>query len=192
MLLQMANGSCFIHCEDCSGPLSPFSEVSYKIFLECRKQWLQLDGRQRDAALKTTSIISLEDEDAYDYEQLSFHRKCYSTFTNKTLLNRAEIRIKKAEAASKAERLLATSSDESSNGHGSVPLPKKVLHSKLASSSTSERSRRSEHVLPPVCIICDKEKSYYSDVVSNDNLERLYFTYAVLFGQKPHFDLLSI
>ena len=69
--------SCFIHCEDAIGPLSNFTEVSFKRFIECRRQWLNLDGRQKEIALKTTRTICVEEENSYDnYAQLCFHRKC--------------------------------------------------------------------------------------------------------------------
>ena len=91
----MAN-TCFIHCEDCVGPLTNFTEVSFQRFLECRKQWMRLDGRQRDIAISTTQIISIEEGDRYEnFKELAFHRKCYSAFTNKTLLNRARQDTKK-------------------------------------------------------------------------------------------------
>ena len=94
--------TCFIHCEDCVGPLTNFTEVSFQRFLECRKQWMRLNGCQRDIALNTTQIISIEEGDRYEnFNELAFHRKCYSAFTNKTLLNRAEARHKKAEKRSR-------------------------------------------------------------------------------------------
>jgi hypothetical protein len=77
----MAN-KCLIHCANNIGaaePLTNFSEVSFKRFLECRRQWLGLD------------------DGAEDFAKYAYHRKCYSLFTNKALLNRAEIRCKKAE-----------------------------------------------------------------------------------------------
>ena len=50
--------SSFIHCEDAIGPLSNFTEVSFKRFIECRRQCLNLDGHKKDIALKTTRTIS--------------------------------------------------------------------------------------------------------------------------------------
>ena len=152
--------TCFIHCEDCVGPLTNFTEVSFQRFLECRKQWMRLDGRQRDIALNTTQIISIEEGDRYEnFKELAFHRKCYSAFTNKTLLNRAEARHKKAEK--KITSPLASVDRDSDN---SDPIPKKVLRSSLEASTSATRSKK-KHVLPPVCIVCKKKDLYYTDSV---------------------------
>ena len=117
----------------------------------------------RDVAVRTTQTISFEDEDHYEnFNQLAFHRKCYSTFTNKTILNRAESRRKKSE------RQFETSQDEGVSSETSEPIPRKVLRSSLASPSTSTCTTvtKSKHVLPPVCIICKKKNLYYNDTVS--------------------------
>ena len=151
-------GSCFIHCEDSSGALTNFTEVSFKRFLQCRRQWLSLEGCQRDVAVRTTQTICVEEEDSYEnFNQLAFHRKCYSTFTNKTLLNRAESRRKKSK------RQFEASQDEGVSSETSEPIPRKVLRSSFASPSTSTSSTtvsKRKHVLPPVCIICKKNLYY--------------------------------
>ena len=48
----MASSSpdCLIHIDAESGPLTNFTEVSFKKFLDCRAVWLTLDGIQRDIA----------------------------------------------------------------------------------------------------------------------------------------------
>ena len=75
---------CFVHCEDFIGALTKFTEVSFKRFLQLRKQWLELDGRQNNIALHTARIISLEEEERHEnFKELGIHRKCYSAFTNK-------------------------------------------------------------------------------------------------------------
>ena len=151
--------TCLIHCEDSVGPLTNFTEVSFERFLECRKKWIQLDGRQKDIALRTTQIISIEEEYRYEnFKELAFRRKCYSAFTNTTLLHRAEERRKKAEKEIKSP---LTSVDQGS----SDPIPKKVFPSSLAASTSATRSRN-EHVLPPDCIVCKKKDLYYTDLVS--------------------------
>ncbi len=63
---------------------------------------MTLDGPQKDAALQTTCVVSIEEEDDYErFDELSFHRKCYSSFTNKTLLNRAKQDAKRLKANQK-------------------------------------------------------------------------------------------
>ena len=148
--LNMAN-KCLIHCANNIGaaePLTNFSEVSFKRFLECRRQWLGLDGG------------------AEDFAKYAYHRKCYSLFTNKALLNRAEIRCKKAEET----QTLVDQGESSANADcaENEPIPKKVLRSNFNAStrSMSTAVSKSEHVLPPICIICKKEKVYHLDRVS--------------------------
>ena len=98
--------------------------------------------------------------DRYEnFKELAFHRKCYSAFTNKTLLNRAEARHKKAEK--KITSPLASVDRDSDN---SDPIPKKVLRSSLEASTSATRSKK-KHVLPPVCIVCKKKDLYYTDSV---------------------------
>ena len=53
--------SCLIHCENDDGSLTNCTSTSFKRFLECRRQWLQLDGRQRDVALTTTRVIPIDE-----------------------------------------------------------------------------------------------------------------------------------
>lgn len=94
-----------------------------------------------------------------NFKELAFHRKCYSAFTNKTLLNRAEARRKKAEKEITSP--LASVDRDSDN---SDPIPKKVLRSSLEASTSATRSKK-KHVLPPVCILCKKTDLYYTDSV---------------------------
>lgn len=151
--------SCFIHYEDAIGSLSNFTKVSFERFIECRRQWLNLDGRQNEVALKTTRTIGVEENSYDNYAQFCFHRKCYSAFTNKTIINRAEIRRKKAEQLQ--PRDTCTKQEEASSG----TIPRKFLGSSSTQSPYGIESK-SEHVLPPICIICHKEHSYYNDTVS--------------------------
>ena len=102
----------------------------------------------------------VEEENSYEnYAQLCFHRKCYSAFTNKTIINRAEIRRKKAEQLEPKET--CTKQEETS----SETIPWKLLRSSSTQSSYWIKSK-SEHILSPICIICQKEHSYYNDTVS--------------------------
>lgn len=148
---------CLIHCEECTGPLTRFTEVSFQRFLECKRQWLELDGCQKDVAIKSTQVVGLDEENAFDFKELAFHRKCYSSFTNKTILNRAELRRKKAGIKR------AQTTGEAPHKDVESPIPKKILRSTTHTSticSGATTSSRSEHVLPPICIICQKEKLF--------------------------------
>lgn len=147
---------CLCHCETDTGPLTNFTETSFKRFLEYRQQWLQLDGRQNDAACDSLRVISNEDEtksNVRNFQQYFYHRKCYSSFTNKTLLSRAQARSEKR----KVEETTQKSSPPSSR--------RKLLRSSSTSKAISVHAK-SQHVLPAVCIICKKKDSYFTDNVS--------------------------
>ena len=150
---------CLIHCEDDGGTLTNFTPTSFKRFLECRKQWLQLDGRQKDVALKTTNVIPIEEleDNLGSYERYFYHSSCYSAFANKTLIHRAQRRSEKSAKTS-------TDTEPSTSVQQEGPSPEKIM---LRSKSfTVERIKaKSQHVLPPTCVICKKEHSYYTDRV---------------------------
>ena len=91
---------CLIHCVYSVGdaePLTNFSDLSIKRFLEFRKQWLGHDGQQKEAAVRKTEIIAIETKEVDDCSKYAYHRKCYSSFTNIALVKRAEVRCKKAK-----------------------------------------------------------------------------------------------
>ena len=149
--------SCLIHCENDDGSLTNFTSTSFKRFLECRRQWLQLDGRQRDVALTTTRVIPIDEEESLEcFNNFFYHQRCYSTFTNKTFISRAQRRSENT-----AETLTETPKSVEQKG----PTPGKIrLRSKSTSLDQSVKSK-SKHILPPTCIICKKECSYYTDPV---------------------------
>lgn len=148
--------SCLIHCENDDGSLTNFTSTSFKRFLECRRQWLQLDGRQKDVALTTTHVIPIEEQNNLgNFDNFFYHPRCYSTFTNKTLISRAQRRSEKAAK---------TSTETPTSVEQEGPTPGKIRLRSKSSSGQSVKSK-SAHVLPPTCIICKKEYSYYTDSV---------------------------
>ena len=160
--LNMAT-KCLLHCVYSVGdaePLTNFSDLSFKRFLEFRKQWLGLNGHQKEAAARTTEIIAIETEEVDDCYKYAYHRKCYSSFSNIALVKRAEVRCKKAKEAQDSSE----SSDSESECKN--PIPKKRLRSSF-NAPTSIAVSKNEHVLPPISIICKKEKAYYNDSVSS-------------------------
>ena len=66
---------CLIHCVYSVGdaePLTNFSDLSFKRFLKFRKQWLGLDGLQKEAAVRTTEIIAIETEEVDDCSKYAY------------------------------------------------------------------------------------------------------------------------
>ena len=157
--MALLPSGCLIHFEGECGPLTNFTEVSYQKFLVCREIWLTLDGVQRIIAEKTMHVTA---EDCTTFEHLAYHRTCYSKFTNKTLIQRAKERVQK-----RPTRLLTaeTVDDETNDDDGDeVPAPK-LLRS-MAPKLTDEVKPKNAHVLPAVCIICNKKESYFTDRVN--------------------------
>jgi predicted membrane chloride channel (bestrophin family) len=144
---------CLIHFRGEIGPITHFSEVSFEKFLKCRKIWLSLDGEQRNVANKTVDLVP--DDDINKADNFAYHRSCYSKFTNKTLILRAENRCRKNAGNDK---------DVSTSGVEGEPCQPKILRSSLTQDANVKP--RNQHVLPPVCIICQKQKLYYTNQVS--------------------------
>ena len=53
-----SSDSCLIHFNGKKGPLTSFSVVSYKNFLDCRRIWLPLDGEERNVAQRSLQFVS--------------------------------------------------------------------------------------------------------------------------------------
>ena len=151
---------CLIHFKGETGPLTNFSETSLSKFLHCHALWLSLDGKQREIAEKTSAIVnSINSGDAPTCpSNLQYHRGCYSKFTNVGLIERAQSRINKKESASHPEGDLIEPRSEESH------VSPKLLRSNTGVKCTP--TTRSQAILPPICIICEQEKSYITDPVS--------------------------
>lgn len=145
---------CLIHFKSGENEhLSTFSVKSFQNFLFYRNSWLLLKGEQTDVAKKTIDLVSDKDlQQAYRYH---YHRSCYSKFTNKTLLTRAQSRKRKVEDES-------NDNDDDQNC-GANPPPKKLLRSSIPCTTLPSRN---QHVLSPTCIICQKEKHTFYNRVS--------------------------
>ena len=164
--------SCLIHFKGESGFLTRFTDISLKKFLTCHELWLKLDGKQREIAVKTTQIvkdIQATGNPSSIICNLHYHRSCYSKFTNRTSIGRAQTRCAKRqkddEISVKEDENTFTKVDEAA----SLP-PSKSLRS---STSPSAVKPRNQAVLPPICIICNEEHKYITDPVSH-----LYFLHA--------------
>ena len=134
--------SCLIHCENDDGLLTNFTSTSFKRFLKCRRQWLQLDGRQRDVALTKTHVLPIDEEESLEYFNNFFYQRCYSTFTNKTFISRAQRHSEKA-----AETLTETPKSVEQKG---PTLGKIRLQSKSTSIGQVSSQRASTYCLPLV------------------------------------------
>ena len=91
-----SSDSCLIHFDGKKGPLTSFSAVSYQKYLDCRKIWLTLDGEERNVAQRSLQFVSESMKssavESFDYANFSYHRGCYSAFTNSKMIKRAQVR----------------------------------------------------------------------------------------------------
>ena len=90
-------------------------------------------------------------------DMLYYHRGCYSKFTNVTLVKRAQNRCSKNRNAPAEVHIKEDQESEVENF-----APSKKL---LRSSAPRTGKPRSEAVLPPVWIICNKGEIYITDKV---------------------------
>ena len=90
-----SSDSCLIHFDGKKGPLTSFSAVSYQKCLDCRI-WLTLDGEERNVAQRSLQFVSDSMEsstvESIEYANFSYHRGCYSAFTNSRMIKRAQVR----------------------------------------------------------------------------------------------------
>ena len=166
--LMSGSNFCVIHFdgEGKGAPLTNFSEASFHKFLNCRSAWLNLDGTQRQVAKKSIQFISADaasDEDYTDFREFSYHRGCYSRFTNATDIKRAQARCQKKCMAGDHLSCQDAVGDDTFHEDETPPV-KKVLRS-MATTDTSVKPRN-PYVARPVCIICMSEKAYITESVS--------------------------
>ena len=158
--------TCLVHFKDETGPLTCFTKTSFEKFLISQEQWIKLDGEHQKIAEKTSDVVrqvKSQDQPLPTIQNLYYHRKCYSKFTNVTLIKRAQSRCSKQSVKAETENEIIPQKTSHEN---SFP-PKKLLRSDQSSSFKS----RNKHVLPPVCLICQKEDTYVTDQVSTSFFE---------------------
>lgn len=140
---------CLIHFKgEEMGSLTQFTETSFNKVLASHELWLTLDGEQQEIAAKSNGILKgIQSTEEMSIQGLYYHRNCYAKFTNITYIKRAQARCSKRQE------------DENDED---VPA-QKILRS---STKTNSVKSRNQAILPPVCIICNQEKRYFTEIVS--------------------------
>ena len=147
---------CIIHFKAAKGPLSTFTETSLAKFLHCHDIWRLYDGEHKEIADRNEDLVNrIRSLDNPLLENFQYHRNCYAKFTNVGLIRRAEKRCHNKRAIPSVGE---TQNDEQTV-QGEEP-PKKLLRSSSHLTNDPLKQARNEAVLPPVCIICNKEKSF--------------------------------
>ena len=155
----VSTGSCLIHFKGEKGLLTCFTETSFKKVLTSYELWITLDGEQREIADKIAHVVKNNQNlncPSDMVKDMYYHRTCYSKFTNVTLIKRAKARCAREQEMSET---LTTDNQVSED----EPGPARKL---LRSSTSSTVNSRSQAILPPVCIVCNQEKAYFTDTVS--------------------------
>ena len=144
-----APGQCLIHFKgEEMGSLTQFTETSFKKVLESHELWLTLDGEQQEIAAKSNGILKgIQSTEEMSIKGFYYHRNCYAKFTNVTYIKRAQARCSKRQENENDENVPA----------------QKILRS---STKTNSVKSRNQAILPPVCIICNQEKGYFTEIVS--------------------------
>ena len=155
-LFKTAFRRCCIHFKEGNGTLTPFSSVSFEKFRQCHELWANLDGQQRQIVEETSGILNNVANKSSVVSDFFYHRTCYSKFTNTTNIKRSQARCAKIMENRTEDRVI----QEQDN---CTQPPKKMLRSSMPSTSTTSRSTT---VLPPTCIICNKDEVYVTDTVS--------------------------
>lgn len=137
---------CVCHFKDVeSSDITKFSDASWNKFLASFEHWKDLDGVQKEICQKIKVI------DPNWQNEHGYHRKCYQRFTDARSIARALKRSTKG-----------TLKENFSDGPEDVlefePPAKRVLRSVTGSSDMLNLIRRNKHILPPICIICRRQK----------------------------------
>ena len=154
-----STGNCLIHFKGEKGPLTCFTESSFKKVLTSHELWLALDGEQREIADKIAQVVKNHQNlncPSDMVKNMYYHRACYSKFTNVTLIKCAKARCAREQEISET----LTAGDQVNEDE--LGLARKLLRSSTSNAVNS----RSQAILPPVCIVCNQEKAYFTNAIS--------------------------
>ncbi|XP_070534449.1 uncharacterized protein [Ptychodera flava] len=148
-------------------PICSFTEKSRAKLLECSEVWINSDGVEKEVAQQLLG-------ECRDQASVGYHRVCYQRFTDKRRLTQAQ---KRKEKGNLRKTLLTSTSNELSDFDNDdkqhVSPKKRHLRSDPASSSISAAKRKSAYVLPPICIICRRQKQRLDPITKKRSYERL-------------------
>ena len=139
--------TCVVHCvEKEDSDILLLTNTRWEKIKTCAKEWVLLDGPERDRAdllIKKDSFCDATD---------GYHVLCYNSFTNKARLIQAEKRKEKGTTERKPSPLKKTKKKRLRQRRSSS------VSTTASGSTTSSRQQRSQYVLPNECIICKKDR----------------------------------
>ncbi|KAL5019691.1 hypothetical protein ScPMuIL_002583 [Solemya velum] len=131
---------CVCHIvQSTNDPIIAVRYVSWQRICDCVDIWVNLDWTEKEIATHF---------DHASRDKASYHRGCYRRFTDNKCINQG-LRRKDKEHLRPAELVTDGSSSEA---------PPKKASILLRSNISMSVSRRSQHVLPEECIICQQSK----------------------------------
>ncbi|KAJ8050302.1 hypothetical protein HOLleu_03448 [Holothuria leucospilota] len=157
---------CGIHVsETASGKVTEFTEISKGKVHSCAKEWKNLGVELSEFAKK---ILTENEELNFDTTVYGYHRQCYMKFTDISKIARAKLKLGKAAeklpSQTESEDIEECQQIDESESLSEGPAPK-VLRSK-------HRPLKG-HILPPVCLICQKDSYITHHHTKKRSKERL-------------------
>uniref|UniRef100_UPI00358FE14D uncharacterized protein n=1 Tax=Myxine glutinosa TaxID=7769 RepID=UPI00358FE14D len=142
-----------------------FSDKTWSRFLEYVNKWKSLDGPQakiaRDYVAQHSAGFSADSNTALSPAiplHGGFHHQCYARFTDSQRVERVMKSMKKKadDLASTATVPQADVGGEKVEAENTKPTKRRALRSSFGRPPVPARS---QHVLPNICILCQKEKT---------------------------------
>ena len=152
----MARRSCVIHFLDCSKTekVKELTDTRWGKIKESALKWSDFDGPEKEISQQLILRDSFGPNDGY-------HPSCYNSFTHKSRLLAAEKR--KAKGVTERKNTSPTKLKRISD---------RQRHAS-ATTSTLTSQKRSENLLPEICLICRKNKWKIDPTTHKRNLEKL-------------------
>lgn len=136
---------CIIHFPGTKGKLYNFTSTTFSKFIQSRKAWLSFEGKQQHC-VALNSYEHVDDDrtwpNTYTAGHFVYHKSCYSRFTDRSKLERAEKSMTNELPCLKKKR--TRSSD------GAQLVPRNPISG----------------ILPKICVICKEENLFYTCRVS--------------------------
>ena len=133
-----------------------FTEVTFKKFLDCRKEW-SLDKEYKGfvtVARESLDKVPVDAADIHQIQNRTYHVSCYQLFTNISKLERAKNSKQQDESVADEPQSQSCSSSLSCNRRKSARTFTKPTN--YATNNQANFLPVSFNILPKVCIICKK------------------------------------
>jgi hypothetical protein len=158
---------CVIHFPkvDAFLPLIQFTSFTLDRVKERRNQSLHLDGERKEIAEKSLEFLTIKQEHLCfenDSPPFFYHKECYRRFTDKTKMERATTRLKKANL--KINEQIVNQEDKLR------PLTRSLIDKPESVKANQQekpfKPATGKDILPKICIICKKLENYFTHPVS--------------------------